>query len=104
MDIVDGRARDAADRGLHSPDGQFTSLERDKDLVGENWVRKFLDRHDEIKAKYSVLSPIRFTNVPSARTRKRSNNGTIEWRRRSRNGGFSTRMSTTLTRRVFRWE
>lgn len=27
--------------------------ERGKDTVGENWVRKFVGRHDEIKAKYS---------------------------------------------------
>ncbi|KJZ68588.1 hypothetical protein HIM_12021 [Hirsutella minnesotensis 3608] len=27
--------------------------ERGKDLVGENWVRKFVGRHGEIKAKYS---------------------------------------------------
>ncbi|KJZ68401.1 hypothetical protein HIM_12207 [Hirsutella minnesotensis 3608] len=28
--------------------------ERGKDLVGENWVRKFVGRHGEIKAKYST--------------------------------------------------
>jgi hypothetical protein len=27
--------------------------ERGKDPVGENWVRKFVGRHDEVKAKYS---------------------------------------------------
>lgn len=27
--------------------------ERGKDLIGENWVRKFVGRHDEMKAKYS---------------------------------------------------
>ncbi|KJZ70112.1 hypothetical protein HIM_10482 [Hirsutella minnesotensis 3608] len=27
--------------------------ERGKDPVGENWVRKFVGRHGEIKAKYS---------------------------------------------------
>lgn len=53
MDLVDGRARDAADSGLHSPDGQLLLSERGKDLVGKNWVRRFVGRHDEIKAKYS---------------------------------------------------
>ncbi|KAM3502796.1 hypothetical protein MY10362_004611 [Beauveria mimosiformis] len=47
MDPVDGRAGDAADHGIQPPDGT-----RGKSC-GENWVRKFVKRHDEIKAKYS---------------------------------------------------
>ncbi|KAM4065836.1 DDE superfamily endonuclease [Hirsutella rhossiliensis] len=55
------------------------------------------------KSRQSTLADTT-TNEPNAKTPKRSKDGTIESRRRNRNGGFLTRMSITLMRRGFKWE
>ncbi|XP_044715333.1 uncharacterized protein HRG_10912 [Hirsutella rhossiliensis] len=46
-------SEDAADSGLHSSDGQLIAIRARQRSCRENWVRKFVGRHGEIKAKYS---------------------------------------------------